>query len=120
MRTFFGVVAAGAIWLAPQAAAACGCCDHHHDEHAQTSSAAKSQLGPDEARVTIPVTGMHCGNCVARVEAALVKVHGVKVAEANLANSEAVVIVEKGKVDSAKLTAAIDALGFKAGAPAHN
>jgi copper chaperone CopZ len=60
---------------------------------------------------------MHCGHCVSRVEAALARLHGVKVAEASLGDAQAVVIFEKGKLEATKAVQAIDALGFKAGAP---
>jgi copper chaperone CopZ len=63
---------------------------------------------------------MHCDHCATRVTAALSKVEGVKTARADHEKGQAVVTVEKGKLDAAKLVGAIDALGFKGGAPAVN
>lgn len=121
MRALFVVVIGVAVWLVPGAAFACGCCDHHGGHAtAQPSSAAPAQLGPGEARVRIPVTGMHCGHCVSRVESALHGIAGVKWAGASLQDGEAIVVFEKAKVGTPKLVEAIDALGFKAGTPIPN
>ncbi len=121
MRALFVVVIGVATWLVPAGASACGCCEHH-DTHATAhpSSAAPAQLGPGEARVKIPVSGMHCGHCVSRVEAALHGIVGVKWVGASLEDGAAVVVFEKAKLAAPKLVEAIDALGFKAGAPIPN
>lgn len=121
MKTLLISAVAASLWLVPGAARACGSCDHHQHDHAAASPSASTRaLGPDEARVTIPVTGMHCDHCAARVESALGQVNGVKLAEANHHGAQAVVIVEKAKLDTRKLVDAINALGFKAGSPALN
>lgn len=121
MRTLFAVMVGMAVWLVPVAASACGCCDHRHEQHASArTSAATAQLGPGEARVTIPVAGMHCDHCVSRVEAALAKLDGVRLADASLQGGVAVVVFEKAKLKASKLVETIDALGFKAGTPAQN
>ena len=118
MRTLFAVIVGVAVWLVPAAASACGCCDHHREQHASAhTSAATAQLGPGEVRVTIAVAGMHCGHCVARVESALAKLDGVKLADASLEGGEAIVVFEKSKLGASKLVETIDALGFKAGTP---
>jgi len=111
-----------AVWLVPATSSACDRCAHGAD-HAQAGVAAKAstaQLGPGEVRVTIPVAGMSCSHCVSRVEAALAKLEGVRLAEASLEHGEAVVVFEKAKLAPAKLVETIDALGYKAGAPAQN
>ena len=121
MRTLFAIIVGVATWLVPAAASACGCCDHHQDQHASAHTpAATAQLGPGEVRVTIPVTGMHCGHCVSRVESALAKLDGVRLADASLKSGEAVVVFEKSKLGTSKLVETIDALGFKAGTPVQN
>ncbi|HET9599353.1 MAG TPA: heavy-metal-associated domain-containing protein [Anaeromyxobacteraceae bacterium] len=119
MKMLVVVIVATAAWLVPCAASACECCDHHQHGHAaaHASAAATAQLAPGEARVRIPVTGMHCGHCVSRVEAALAKLDGVKRADASLKDAQAVVVFEKSKLTSAKLVETIDALGFKSGTP---
>ncbi|BDG09373.1 heavy-metal-associated domain-containing protein [Anaeromyxobacter paludicola] len=123
------IVAAALAFLAPAAALACEECGMTHEgahhEHAKagaaaTPSAAATPLAADEARVTIPITGMHCDHCVQRVKTALQGIEGVKRVDASLEKSQAVVAFQKEKVKPAKLAEAIDALGFKAGAPVQN
>jgi copper chaperone len=115
-----------ALFLAPAAALACADCDMHKDAtHAGggKASAPRAQaaaLPAGQARVTIPVSGMHCDHCTSRVEAALGQVQGVKSVEASVERGEAVVAYEKGKLDPAQLAKKIDELGFKAGTPVAN
>jgi copper chaperone CopZ len=122
MKTLFVVAIAAAGWLLPGAASACEGCDHHQHDHAVSQKAppAAAQLAPGEARVKIPVAGMHCRHCVSRVESALSKVDGVRRADVSLEGAEAVVVFEKSKVATSKLVETIDALGFKPGAPVQN
>ena len=119
------LVAAALLIVAPAAALACDGCNEK--DHAQQHAAAGTPtatplppLAPGEARLTIPVSGMHCDHCASRVQAALTKVEGVKAATADLGKRQAVVTFAKGKVDTAKLVAAIDAAGFEAGKPVEN
>ncbi len=109
--------AAIVVALAPASAAACGCCDHDHRAAHHSSGAAAAKLGPGEARVEIPVSGMHCGYCATRVETAVQKLDGVKAAEVRLDDGRVVVVFDKSKVAAPKIVETIDALGFKAGAP---
>jgi len=48
----------------------------------------------DKQRVTIPVGGMTCASCVARVERALKTVPGVSQATVNLASERATVLYQ--------------------------
>ena len=73
-----------------------------------------------EARAVIPVKGMHCGGCVGTVTEALEKVPGVKTVKVSLEKARAVVTYDRAQVDPKKLAEAIDATGYKAGAPAAN
>lgn len=122
MKHLFIIAAGAALWLAPGVALACGCCDHHehhaaaHGGHGTQAAAAK--LGPGEARVEIPVSGMHCGHCASRVEAAVGKLDGVRSTEVRLDDGKVVVVFEKAKLAPTKIVETIDALGFKAGPPA--
>lgn len=119
MKHLVLVLIGGAIWLAPAHAQACGCCDHHdHHAGAQSAPATAAKLGPGEARVEIPVTGMHCGHCASRVEAAVQKLDGVKAITVNLRDGSVIVVFEKAKLAPARIVETIDALGFKAGPPA--
>jgi len=109
--------------FAPAIALACSACDSDMDTQAsaQAKPTAKAHLlTAGETRVTIPVSGMHCDHCVSRVKASLAKLGGVKSVDVNLEKGQAVVAYEKGKVAPAKLAEAIEAAGFKPGAPRAN
>ncbi len=119
MKTFLLVAALVAV--APTAVLACADCNEK--EHVGARTAAKTPPaapGAGEARLTIPVSGMRCDHCASRVETALTKIEGVRFAGADVGKSQAVVIVEKSKLDAAKLIAAIDGAGYKAGTPVEN
>ncbi len=121
MKHLIIVAASAALWLAPRVAQACDCCNHssgHHAAHASASTAAR--LGPGEARIEFPVTGMHCDHCASRVEAALGKLDGVRATDVRLDDARVVVVFEKAKLAPAKIVETIDALGFKAGTPREN
>jgi P-type Cu+ transporter len=64
-------------------------------------------------RVTLPVRGMHCAACVAKVEGALTRVPGVDVAAVNLATEQATVAFDPGRVDVGALQAAVAAVGYE-------
>lgn len=118
MKHVFVVLLGAAFWLAPAGAQACGNCDHgDHHAAAPSGHATTAKLGPGEARVEIPVAGMHCDHCASRVEAAVQKLDGVKAASVQLQAGKVVVVFEKAKLAPAKIVEAIDALGYKAGAP---
>ncbi len=118
MKILFVVLSAVVALLLPTEASACDCCNHH-GSHA-SAPAATAPLAAGEARVTIPVAGMHCGHCASRVEAALTKLTGVKVADASVDSGQVVVVFEDSKTRPAKLVEAIDGLGFRAGTPVQN
>ncbi len=118
MKHLFAVVLGAGIWLAPAAAWACGCCDHpDHHAGAQASQPAAA-LAAGEARIAIPVAGMHCGHCASRVEAAVQKLNGVKTTSVQLHDGRVIVVFEKAKLTPTRIVETIDALGFKAGTPA--
>ena len=48
-----------------------------------------------EQRVTLPVTGMHCANCVLTVERSLKKAEGVSDAAVNFATEQATVSFDR-------------------------
>jgi Cu+-exporting ATPase len=69
-------------------------------------------------RLTLPVRGMHCAACVAKVEGALTGVPGVDAAAVNLATERATVAFDPDRVDVGALQAAVAAAGYElAGAP---
>jgi len=65
--------------------------------------------------VTLNVTGMTWGACTSKVQDALSKVTGVsEVVSVSSTDNTAVVKVEKGKVQAADLTSAVQGAGFSA------
>src|SRR5574337_655801 len=66
-----------------------------------------------EARLTLPVKGMHCASCVSKVEAALAGVPGVRAASVNLATEKATVALVPEQVTIADLRAAVRAAGYE-------
>ncbi len=68
------------------------------------------------AALTIPVGGMTCASCVARVEKAIAAVPGVEDATVNLATERATVRFA-GTPDAGAVAEAIERAGYEAGAP---
>ena len=66
-----------------------------------------------EARVDLPVKGMHCASCVNKVEAALAGVPGVLEAQVNLATERARVALLPDRASVADLRAAVRAAGYE-------
>lgn len=67
--------------------------------------------------VTIPVEGMACLACTARVKSALKGIDGVTDVEVKLEKRAAHVRYVQGKVSGEQLVSAINGLGYKAGIP---
>ena len=67
----------------------------------------------DLETLTIGVGGMTCASCVARVEKALTKVHGVAAANVNLATERATVSFLPGSVQVLELRTAVEAAGYE-------
>ena len=63
---------------------------------------------------TLPIEGMTCASCVARVEKALKKVPGVLSAEVNLATEKAQVTVRGDAASADALVAAVEKAGYAA------
>ncbi len=62
--------------------------------------------------LSLPIDGMSCASCSARVEKALRRVPGVLSAEVNLATERAQVSFSSKDVDAARLTRAIEEAGY--------
>jgi len=67
--------------------------------------------------VVIPVEGMSCSACVARVKKALKGTDGVSETHVNLEKGEAEIRYESAKISPEKLAKKIGDLGYKAGSP---
>ncbi len=65
-----------------------------------------------EREIILPVTGMTCASCSARVEKALRKTPGVLSAEVNLASEHALVRFDPAQAQPAALQAAIEQAGY--------
>jgi Cu+-exporting ATPase len=64
-------------------------------------------------KISLPVEGMTCASCVARVEKAIKKIDGVKEVSVNLATEKATVEFEKSKVDVEKIANRVEDAGYK-------
>jgi copper chaperone CopZ len=71
----------------------------------------------DTTVVTIPVEGMVCLACTARVKSALKGIDGVTDVEVNLEDRVARVQYAEDKVSPEQLVSAINRLGYRAGIP---
>ena len=97
------------ISLVPVATGMLSCSGGSSDLKAQTSGTPRMQT------ISIPVEGMSCVSCAARVKRALKGIDGVQHVEVSLERREAVVRFSTEKVTSERLGSAINALGYKAG-----
>ena len=68
--------------------------------------------------VTIPVDGMACESCAARIRKNLAGIDGVLEADVSFDKKRAVIKYDTHKLEPKRLAAAITGLGFKAGSPA--
>jgi Cu+-exporting ATPase len=62
--------------------------------------------------ITLPIAGMSCASCVAKVEQALKSVPGVRDASVNFATEKATVRVVPGQVTTEKLKEAVRRIGY--------
>ena len=72
----------------------------------------RAHLAAAPAPIVLPIEGMTCASCVARVEKALAKVPGVSKVSVNLATEAATV---EGAADAGALTRAIETAGYRVG-----
>jgi Cu+-exporting ATPase len=70
------------------------------------------------AELSLPVTGMTCASCVARIERFLARADGVEDAAVNLATERATVRFHPDRIDRSGIVAAIEAAGYDVAAPA--
>jgi Cu+-exporting ATPase len=70
------------------------------------------------AELSLPVTGMTCASCVARIERFLARADGVEDAAVNLATERATVRFHPDRIDRRGIVAAIEEAGYEVTAPA--
>ncbi|MEX2178146.1 MAG: heavy metal-associated domain-containing protein [Gemmatimonadaceae bacterium] len=70
-----------------------------------------------QAKITIPVTGMHCAACQSRVQSALREMPGVRDANVNLMLNNAVVTYDDDAIAPDRLIEAIRSTGYDATLP---
>ena len=68
--------------------------------------------------LTLPVEGMTCASCVARVENALKKVDGVGSVNVNFATENVTLSFDDDQVDLIKLASIVEDAGYKLATPA--
>lgn len=68
--------------------------------------------------ISLPVEGMSCGACAARLKKRLKAIDGVRDVHVSLEERNARIDYEQGKFVPGRLTTAINELGYKAGTPA--
>lgn len=78
-------------------------------------TAAKQSANTKE--IVMPVDGMSCVACVARVKKAVSGMRGVAAVNVDLAERNARISFDPKRVSARELAAAIDKLGYKAGEP---
>ena len=71
-----------------------------------------SALSASQARIELPITGMHCANCAVTVERNLKKLEGVQDAVVNFATERATVVYDPALVDPAKMVARVEEAGY--------
>jgi Cu+-exporting ATPase len=75
-------------------------------------------IDPTPARVDLPITGMTCASCAAKIEKKLNALEGVS-ATVNYATDKATVTYETDTVEPEDLVEAVESLGYGAALPAH-
>ncbi len=84
-------------------------------EPAAAPAAGKRPARPGKTvRLDIPIVGMHCASCAARLEKALAAADGVARANVNFASAVATVEYDPGATDAASLVAVVRKTGYEA------
>ncbi|MGB5850529.1 MAG: heavy metal translocating P-type ATPase [Ignavibacteriaceae bacterium] len=64
-------------------------------------------------KLSVPVEGMTCASCVARVEKSIKKIDGVEDVYVNLASEKAMLSIDKSKVNIEEIKKAVEEAGYK-------
>lgn len=74
----------------------------------------------ESKKITLPIEGMTCASCVARVEKAISKAPGVKNVSVNLASEKAVIELDETNIDLGKIQELVEDAGYKVTLPVNN
>jgi len=70
------------------------------------------KIAPDAVHITLPIEGMTCASCSARIERQLAKLDGIEAAAVNLATESADVHFDANQVSAEEIKTAIEKTGF--------
>ena len=74
-----------------------------------------SSGGEGLKKVEIPITGMSCASCVAKIEKGLSKMSGISDAKVNFATEKAMITFDPSRVHMGDFVSTINGLGYEAG-----
>ncbi len=74
-----------------------------------------SPAGGELKKVQIPITGMSCASCVAKIEKGLSKMSGISDAKVNFATEKATITFDPSRVHMGDFVSTINDLGYEAG-----
>jgi Cu+-exporting ATPase len=83
-------------------------------DQAASTAVARASAGNDESVVNLPISGMTCGACAARLQKALTRAEGVTSADVNFATERASVHFDASITDVSAIAAVVDRAGFEA------
>src|SRR5687768_17032231 len=86
-------------------------------EQREHVSAETGRDSPETDRVSIPITGMSCAACAARIEKSLRRADGVQEASVNFATHRATVEYDPRATDTGAIVGTIRDTGYGADAP---
>jgi len=88
----------------------------HVVQQAEKARVAKEvSTGSDLKRVDLPIQGMTCASCVAKIEKGLSKLDGVSDAKVNFATERAAITFDSGQVKMQDFIGTVRDLGYEAG-----
>lgn len=94
---------------------------HARAEQSNASAGQPAATAPEQTKiktVVIPVEGMSCVACTARVKKTLASIGGISEVRVNLVERNARVRFDSTRVSPDRLVDAINRLGYRAGVPA--
>ena len=105
-----------AIAIALLAGAAAGCTTPPPAPRSNTQASAAAPASEAQTKtVRIPIDGMSCSACVARIKSGLSELDGVSSVDVDLASRSARVRFVPSRLSAEAIVAAIDEMGYRAG-----